>query len=608
MIDYAVEYAKQGLAVLPIAPKGKIPLTQHGSHDATTDLTQIKKWWTKYPDANIGIATGKASGGLVVIDMDVDDDKDKDGYHHFKDWLDENYLYLDDTWQAITGRGGYHLMFRTSRDVRNRTNWIPDVDVRGEGGYIVAPPSIHPNGHPYEWEIAPEDCPILTDKDDENIEYIVSELTKGEEKKQSVVVPGAIVEGGRNDMLYKIACSYQGRGQSDEFILQAVLDVNRTRCNPPLPEAEVRRIVESAKTKPKGTSFTAEKQPITDDLLDVPTLADIEEREQEWLISGYIPKGCVTLLCSDGGIGKTGLWCSILANLTQGKATILDKATVNEFPDWEMPKYDVLYFSREDSTSTVLKRRLRKAGADERKIRLFDLDDKRLDQIFYGSELLEKIIDKYRPAICVFDTLQTFLPAGTKMAERKAMRDALGPLNVLGDKYGTAFLLIMHSNKSNNSGRQRMADSSDIWDLGRSALMAGKTKDKGLFYLSLEKHNYCPEQKTILFSINSEGLPEFRGTTEKHDAQFIMERSRIDIPSPKKEEARAFIIEQLSDGKEHKIQDLIKMAKGIGITESTFNDAKAELKLEHRLKYRSPGFGADKVWYISLLDVNKNTE
>ena len=90
----------------------------------------------------------------------------------------------------------------------------------------------------------------------------------------------------------------------------------------------------------------------------------------------------------------------------------------------------------------------------------------------------------------VFDTLQAFLPDGVDMAKRKDMRDALNPLNALGAKYGTSFLMVMHTNKSAMSGRQRMADSSDIWDLGRSALMAGRTKEEGIMYLSHEKSNY----------------------------------------------------------------------------------------------------------------------
>ena len=76
----AIKYAKLGLAVFPLIPRDKKPLTQNGFKDATTDVNQINAWWDKTPDANIGIATGQRSGGLVVVDMDVDKEEGKDGY------------------------------------------------------------------------------------------------------------------------------------------------------------------------------------------------------------------------------------------------------------------------------------------------------------------------------------------------------------------------------------------------------------------------------------------------------------------------------------------------------------------------------------------------
>ena len=79
--EAALRYAEKGLAVFPVIPKDKKPLTENGFKNATTDKSKIEEWWTIHPDANIGVATGEMSGGLVVIDMDIDKDKDKDGYH-----------------------------------------------------------------------------------------------------------------------------------------------------------------------------------------------------------------------------------------------------------------------------------------------------------------------------------------------------------------------------------------------------------------------------------------------------------------------------------------------------------------------------------------------
>ncbi len=108
--DWALYYASLGLAVFPLKPKDKAPATSNGCKGATTNVNQIKKWWDKNSDYNIGIATGKISGGLVVIDLDEDDEKGKHGYETLKDWQKENGD-LPETWQSITGRGGYHLFY-----------------------------------------------------------------------------------------------------------------------------------------------------------------------------------------------------------------------------------------------------------------------------------------------------------------------------------------------------------------------------------------------------------------------------------------------------------------------------------------------------------------
>ena len=73
--DAAIEYAKQGFAVFPLKPRNKTPMQAGGFKIATTDQRQIEKWWRDTPTANIGIATGQRSGGIVVIDLDVDDNK-----------------------------------------------------------------------------------------------------------------------------------------------------------------------------------------------------------------------------------------------------------------------------------------------------------------------------------------------------------------------------------------------------------------------------------------------------------------------------------------------------------------------------------------------------
>lgn len=618
--EAAIEYAKMGLAVFPLVPRDKKPLTANGFKDATKDINQIEYWWSLYPNANVGIATGEASGGIAVVDMDIDDDEDKDGYRTFMKWADDNYLILPDTWLSITGRGGYHMIFKSTFPVKSKIGWLEAVDIKANGGYIVAPPSVHPNGRRYEWEDAPNET-VLADTSDTDVEFIFNSVNVEESKSsgEPLKVPDVIPEGHRDEMMFKLACKYQAMGMSDDAMLAALKAENQSRCQPPLSDKEIEKKIAQAQKYQKGESVTISnksdtvsqktykgkgnrknEEEITEFDLEMPTLLEFEKKTKEWLIQGYIPKGCVTLLCSDGGIGKTSIWCDTLAALTTGRTTLFDKAVDNPFQTGTCR--EVMYFSKEDPTEEILKWKFESAEGDQSKVRCFGLDDVRINKIWYGSLLLEKLIEKYKPDICVFDTLQAFLPEGTDMAKRKDMRDALDPLNQMGAKYGTTFLMIMHTNKSANSGRQRMADSSDIWDLGRSALMCGRTKNKDVCYMSHEKCNYGRLQKTILFSVNDDGV-RFEGTSAKRDAEYIAEGATLSMhESPKQDEAKEFILNLLNntDGGKIEINELISSSIAAGISKHVLEDARASLVKDKIIERKSYGFGSEKKWFLLL--------
>lgn len=254
MYHAAVEYIKMGLAVFPLEERGKKPKTRNGCKDATKDAAQIKAWWQQWPNANIGIATGKVSGGIFVIDLDVDEDKGIDGYHELKNWQRDNGCFPD-SWIAMTGRGGYHLYFKADNEIRNRAGIIDGVDVRGDGGYVVAPPSIHSNGNRYEWECSPEDYGIK--KADNTVMFF---LNQGNEKYSThFTMPDIVKSGERNTMIFRFACMMQAKGASDNTVLAATMTENQNRCNPPLEENEVRLLVSSALKYEKGKPIHIDK-------------------------------------------------------------------------------------------------------------------------------------------------------------------------------------------------------------------------------------------------------------------------------------------------------------------------------------------------------------
>lgn len=141
----ALEYADKKLRVLPL--DGKIPFTVHGSHDATTIPLVIERWWESYPFANVGIATGPESG-LWVLDADGET-----GIASLKALrFDGKPLWPFATPWVKTGGGGIHVYFAWDDRVAQRARFLPGLDTRARGGYVVAPPSRHPDTKkPYEW-------------------------------------------------------------------------------------------------------------------------------------------------------------------------------------------------------------------------------------------------------------------------------------------------------------------------------------------------------------------------------------------------------------------------------------------------------------------------
>ena len=261
-LNAAIDYASRGLAVFPLKQRSKEPATAHGVHEATTNFDQIKKWWKRFPNANIGIACGKVSGGLLVVDVDRKPNG-VDGLDSINEWERENGE-LPETVRSITGTGGSHICYRIDGTGKNRVNLLPGVDIRSDGGYIVAPPSIHPNGNHYEWEYDPDEYEVA--QGGEILDKLLDEGKK--DKLETFTMPEQIPEGGRNQALFKMACSLQGKGMADESILAACLAENTAKCNPPLEDGEVLKIVGSALKHDKGMTIPRVAQTKVDLIYD----------------------------------------------------------------------------------------------------------------------------------------------------------------------------------------------------------------------------------------------------------------------------------------------------------------------------------------------------
>lgn len=257
MLLAALDYANyDDLPVFPVKPD-KSPHTPNGFKDASADETIVRHLWRKYRDANIGIPTGEASGWLV---LDIDP---RHGGDVSLTALIDEYGELPATLEAHTGGGGHHIIFAYPKgsNIRNSAGKLGEgVDVRGEGGYIIVAPSIHASGKAYQWlndhkpapvpewllNLLSEEKPISTD---------LSPSKARSQAKSGAAIGAVVIEGERNETLFRIGCAMRGYESAGAAEIEAHLqEVNMQRCSPPLELAEVQKIAGSAARYPTNAA------------------------------------------------------------------------------------------------------------------------------------------------------------------------------------------------------------------------------------------------------------------------------------------------------------------------------------------------------------------
>jgi putative DNA primase/helicase len=244
-LDYALHYAALGIPVLPLQPRNKMPvgtLVPHGRNDATCDLDVIQEWFQGTP-YNVGIITGNESG-LFVLDRD-----DKDGGHRSLADLEAQYGPLPTTLTQQTGNGRhYFFLLPQDHEIRNSAKKLaPGLDVRGIGGYVVAAPSVHPNGNPYLWL----DCDLPTREMIASApEWMLQRISTPGAKDGSpqlqvpnpfghlvFQIPDKIEDGqGREDFIVRFAGHLRAKGNDQSTIERILLDFNQLHIAPPLDE------------------------------------------------------------------------------------------------------------------------------------------------------------------------------------------------------------------------------------------------------------------------------------------------------------------------------------------------------------------------------------
>lgn len=252
----ALAYLACGWSVVPVEPRGKRPLVRWTAFQRqTADPAQVARWFVRWPQANVAIVTGLVSG-LIVLDVDP-----AHGGSVSLHALEAAHGALDPTLEAATGGGGRHLYFRhPGGDWPNRAGFLPGLDLRGDGGVVVAPPSIHSSGLAYRWRdqrgpdrLVPAPMPAW-----------LRAIAAGHpahpghpaEYWRSLVAQG-VDEGRRNASLASLAGHLLWRDVDPDVVLELLLSWNRVRCRPALADEEVAATVASivhSRRRHRGTA------------------------------------------------------------------------------------------------------------------------------------------------------------------------------------------------------------------------------------------------------------------------------------------------------------------------------------------------------------------
>lgn len=260
LLETAWQRAREGWAIHPLfgivhgqcecwkgkrcPTPGKHPRLFDWPEKATTDPAQIQRWWSRWPHANIGGATGKKSGRNV---LDIDP---RNGGTIALELLEAQHAPFPETQETVTGSGGLHLIFSYDGLTLANTAGVlgAGLDIRSDGGNVVLPGSRHISGRIYEYEIthAPTDVPLAPMPP-----WLVSLLQSqnGRNPARPALAPGLIPNGTVHFTLVSWAGTMHARGMSPEAIFAALQHENLTRCSPVRLEADIRKIVDDITTR-----------------------------------------------------------------------------------------------------------------------------------------------------------------------------------------------------------------------------------------------------------------------------------------------------------------------------------------------------------------------
>jgi hypothetical protein len=402
--------------LFPVKAGGKLPLVPEWPAKASSDPAVKRAWAREYPQCNWGMATGEPSGVFVV---DVDGEA---GRASLAD-LERQGLTLPATLTVTTGRadGGTHFYFRmpSGVDVHNDQSGKigPHIDVRGTGGFVVCPPSVHASGKVYRFV---DSSAAIADAPGWLIERLTMRQAMPTTGAQAS--PQAVTKGSRTNALVSLAGTMQRRGMSPEAIEAALLAENAAKCSPPLPESKVRAIARDIPARyPNAPKESGLKLVELGDLLSRPVVP------VDWILQERLAAGSVSIVASKPKVGKSTLARNLALAIARGEP----------FLGWPVKHGTVLYLALEERSEDV--------AADFRALGADGSEDILLADAGTALDVVT-ILRERKPVLLVVDPLFRLLSVRDEKAYAE-MYGALGPLIDIARQTGTHILCLHHSSK-----------------------------------------------------------------------------------------------------------------------------------------------------------------
>lgn len=448
----ALWWVRNGFTVFPL--EGKKP--KRGflwTNECTSDPAKVERLWTRHKGANIAVVCGKPSGNLLVIDLDIDEKTGTDGTEVLYEW-EKEHGKLPDTMRVLTGGGGVHLYYHTDgRRILNKARVTNGVDLRYNGGYVVAPPSVHPDtGALYQIEEEMDGPPVIADADELVYKFIAkgipSEAVNASGKLNEFLLGEPIVEGQRDWSMFRLACKLRNFGMGESGILNALTAENAELCQPPLVRSELKKITRSAmKYEPKDSYIQAviDGEVDRDDgqpgaALETYSPGELDEldlKPPEMIIDDIMPVG-VGILAAPSKAGKSWMVLDMGLSVADGRP----------FLGHRSKKCGVLYLALEDSFYRVADRisKITDGGPKPDGLRIAIKSQKT------NTGLIEQLrghMEEYPDTrLIIIDTLQMIRPPKGRVDAYEFDYNIMGKLRTIVVEYNVSMLLVHHTRKS----------------------------------------------------------------------------------------------------------------------------------------------------------------